>query len=362
MKKFTDAEVIQMTKQAPQPVQEVIENIQTAFYIAELGGKHSLHIDQIGVLAELNRNMLLGLVKPEEFLKELIASGISDTDARTITTEINQKIFVPLREQMRKGPMVAAEPAKQATPEVQPSPITKVEPQVQTPPRFFHLENKLAARGAAIPPRPLNNPPSGLSGDRSAQQNGLAAQQSVPVAPIAPQPKPVQSPTAQPSPLATVIGNVLSAQPKVAPQPPRPVVAPSVGGPRPSSSSNIAPLPPKFMSPKSWGSQTSPEPRKMLEDHEEPHIDVSDKVQVISAPAIQKPVSAPLKPYPLPLTPAPQNLPGAMPGNPDVSDKVQVVSQPFVHPSISAPLKPSTLPLTPSAKSYSVDPYREPIE
>jgi len=100
----------------------------------------------------------------------------------------------------------------------------------------------------------------------------------------------------------------------------------------------------------------------MLEDHEEPHIDVSDKVQVISAPAIQKPVSAPLKPYPLPLTPAPQNLPGAMPGNPDVSDKVQVVSQPFVHPSISAPLKPSTLPLTPSAKSYSVDPYREPIE
>jgi hypothetical protein len=122
MKKYPDAEIIQMTKDAPQPVREVIEDMQTAFTVADLGQKHGLHIDQIGTLAELNRNMILGLVGPEEFLKDLIEAGVSDKDAREMIAEINLKIFVPLREKMRNGPPASPTVAKPTIESQMPAP------------------------------------------------------------------------------------------------------------------------------------------------------------------------------------------------------------------------------------------------
>ncbi|MDO8593666.1 MAG: hypothetical protein Q7R59_02115 [bacterium] len=156
MKKYSDAELIKMTNDAPKPVREAIENIQTAFDVADIGQKHGLHIDQIGTLAELNRNMILGLVNPQEFLQELITTAkIPDKDAREIMTEINQKIFVPLREEMRNGPPtpeataghggMSAEPAT-------PSPkATQGTAQRNVPmPKYFHLENKIHPAPPAV--------------------------------------------------------------------------------------------------------------------------------------------------------------------------------------------------------------------
>jgi hypothetical protein len=99
----------------------------------------------------------------------------------------------------------------------------------------------------------------------------------------------------------------------------------------------------------------------MLEDHEEPHIDIRDKVQGVSTPE-----SAPLKPYPLTLTPAPQNLPGAMPpvGIPElVVPKAETAPMPAWPEPITPPASVAASPITPTIpQSSSSDPYREPIE
>lgn len=281
--------------------------------------KYTLRIDQGGVLEREIMLLLMGIENPEEFTKALIEEAkLNQQTVSGIVQEVNTQIFIPLREEMARGAQLA-KPAASA-------------PQTQTPPRFFHLENKLAARGTAIPPRPLAPTPAGVG----APTESVGATK---VAPVAPQPKPTQ-----PSPLATVIGNVLSAQPKVAPQPPRP-------------SSNIAPLPPKFVLPRAGAVPIFGGP-KLLEDHEEPHIELAKApMQPRPAPEVRPSepqmqtiiskteAQAPLRPVVAPSVVGP-NLPGAM-------------------PPVSVPVVPSrpaaSMPITPP-KSYSVDPYREPIE
>lgn len=126
MKKFTDQEIDTAMKMASKIIQdkiadpsefvEIIKSFQTTY---------NLHLDTLGIIAEMTRNMLLGLVNPQEFLQELITAGIPANDAKAIMTEINQKIFVPLREQMRKESV--------GTTPQQPRPITQTAPLPQRP-------------------------------------------------------------------------------------------------------------------------------------------------------------------------------------------------------------------------------------
>lgn len=231
MKKFTREQIDDAYKNVPPSVRDMLDpGYEIAELIAGLGKRLGLHVDVIGKIAELNRNMLLGLITPPEFLQELLAAGISDADAKQIITEINQQIFVPLREGLRKGG--APTPVQGGT--------------------HFHLENKLPSRPAVV------------------------------------------------------------RQPAVPP--------------------TTAPLPPKMPVPKPIISQSE---KKLLTDHEEPHIEF-------------KPAQPPILPgsnVPVPATPPAQPAP-----------EVKVPVQPQVPP----PTPPKPQP--PAPTSYSVDPYREPLE
>lgn len=276
---------MQAYKDAPEIVRAVYDADSTVQIIVELQTKYKLHVDDAGLLGTGIGNMLLGLVNPQEFLQELIAAGIPDKDAREIMTEINQKIFVPLREEMRKGMPAAAEPAK------------PVAPNVVQPASYFHLENKLPVRPA--PPAP--------------------------------------------------------------PRPP---------------ASNIAPLPPKMVLPRSGGLPPAQLPTarpmdtsRLLEDHEEPHIEFPALPTPISTTKVPRPpqrtAETPLQqalrtvlPRPAEVSNAggpPPNLPGALP--PRIPPNVEPpISQ--LQPKPAPPVIPPPAP----ARPYSSDPYREPIE
>lgn len=113
MRHYSTKELFEINNKAPLSVQEALSSITTITTISNLGDKFKLHVDQIGLVAELNVQMLLGLVGPEEFIKELVAVGIPDMSAKQIIAEINQKIFVPLREQLRR--QTGSEPRPQAS-------------------------------------------------------------------------------------------------------------------------------------------------------------------------------------------------------------------------------------------------------
>lgn len=293
MKKYSDAEIIKMTNDAPKPIREVIENVQTALDIAALGQKRGFHIDKIGMLAELNRNMLLGLVSPQEFLQELVTAGIPDKDAREIMAEISQKIFIPLREEMRKSG--DAKPIKSVG--------TSSVPQT----------NVLPPRDTIIPANP--NVPS-----RPVATSGVV------------EPHPVQPNVVVPK--YAPPARYFHLQNKIPP-------TTTIQLPQAQKIVQSNPITPK-----------SVEDRKLLGDHEEPHIEFHKGPSQTGAESslrqVLRTVMAP-----------PANLPGAMVS----SSTVTTEAQPSSSPSTDVPkVEPLVQPrVAPSPKPYSSDPYREPI-
>ena len=102
----------------------------------------------------------------------------------------------------------------------------------------------------------------------------------------------------------------------------------SVSGPRPAPQS-VAPVQ-KVAQVISMPVQNE----KLLEDREEPHIEFNK-------------------------TSVPPNLPGVMP-QPVISETKPPATIPTINPPIQKPVQPPVQ--IPSIKSYSVDPYREPID
>lgn len=248
---------------SPLPVQKAIEAKTTAATISGLGTRLGLHIDVIGKIAALNVLMLLGLIGPEDFLKELIAAGVSDKDAREIMTEINQKIFVPLREQMKSGAGNTSQQRPQTATPPAPRPV-----QVQAPvPSYAYAQPKQSSP-QPIPPKPA---------------------QPIVQAPPPVQPRPIQQ--------------------QIAP-------APSVPQIQPARAVNIG---------------------RLLEDHEEPHIDLNKNS-------------------------VPPNLPGTMTS--PAMPKVRPSPRPAAALSGGGPAIPKIEFIKPAAtvRPYSTDPYREPLD
>lgn len=199
-----ESDIKELMKEVPAPVRAVFASGKVETVAKSLMQKYKLHIDQGAVVEREVILLLLGLKSPDEFTGALAEEAKLDQQIiNSIVKDVNDQIFVPLREEMRKG----------ASAEVKP-------PHPQ-------------------PQRPLSSPKA---------THGKAE-----------------------------LRNVLASVTKEVP--------------------------------------------KLLEDHEEPHIDISNKVQGVSLP--------------------PPNLPGVI-----------------HHPPL--PIQKPVLPVPPP-KPYSSDPYREPI-
>lgn len=244
-----DESIKQVMQTLPPPIRNYIAQEKYTAVARSLMVKYGLHIDQGAVVEREIMLLLMGVENPDEFV--LALSSEASLDQKTvdnIVRDVNEQVFMPLREEMR----ISSAPAS-------------AKPSVPQPPR--------------------------------------------------PQPQFQQ---------------------------PRPQTAPPLPPRRPVSNPNIAPLPPKNILP-----------HRLLENHEEPHIYISNKVQDTKKPSY-----------------VPPNLPGViyhppLPRSP---------SQPNATPTSSqgiAPLPPRPTPrpipvvaVAPPApaKPYSTDPYREPIE
>ncbi len=215
MKKFTDQEIENAWEAAPKKIQNMLGTVDavlvTVAVITSIGTKYKLHIDQIGTLAELNRNMMLGLIDPKQFAQELASLKIPETQVKEIMDEINQKIFVPLQKQMRE--------------EASAPPVTS-----PTPSRIVRTMSP-AVQGA----NPVRNP---ISNGANAPMPSYAPPPPVPRPALLPPPPPMIIPTASSS-----VQNLASSLHDVI----REVTA-KASVPMPSVP---APLPPKLAMPNS---------------------------------------------------------------------------------------------------------------
>jgi hypothetical protein len=251
-----DESIKQVMQTLPPVIREYLAKGKYTPVAQGLMSKYSLRIDQGGILERELMLLLMGIETPEEFVQALGEEAkIAPEAVGNIVQDINTQIFIPLREEERRGP------------------VEKLAPKPLTP--------------SAPPPAPM-----------------ISAQNPI-VMPGAPKvyAPPLQSPMypGQPTPEPNITFK-------------RPIQTPS----QPSSARTVGE---QFKAPA--GPQMT-DPSKLLEDHEEPHITVGSGAQ-------------PAPRY----APPPSNLPGTMPPS---------------QPQAQKPVSP------PPAPSYSVDPYREPVD
>lgn len=90
-----------LMERLPVPVQNFLTSDRRNQVIYEISQKYRLHTDQAGDFERAALFMLLGIYSPEEFLTNLKAAGIPEQVAQGLTREVNEKIFIPLREEER---------------------------------------------------------------------------------------------------------------------------------------------------------------------------------------------------------------------------------------------------------------------
>ena len=253
-----DESVAQVMQTLPPPIRNYLTQGKYTAVAQSLMAKYGLRIDQGGVLEREIMLLLMGIDNPDEFTKSLTEEAKLDQQTiNSISKDVNEQIFVPLRAEMMKsgGENIPSAPPK---------------------------------------PRPINaSVPSYVS--------------EFPKGSYAP---PLQSPRYV-NPALTELDERASL---------RDVLA-AVTRPSPNDMERQGTLPAKTPIP-------SPA-EKLLEDHEEPHIE------------FRKTASPP------------SNLPGVIQHPP--------LPTPEVRPSPVIPKVEPQIPVPP-AKPYSSDPYREPID
>jgi hypothetical protein len=90
-----------LMERLPLPVQNFLKSERKNQVIYEISQKYRLHTDQAGDFERAALFMLLGIYSPEEFLANLKTAGIPEQVAQGLTREVNEKIFIPLREEER---------------------------------------------------------------------------------------------------------------------------------------------------------------------------------------------------------------------------------------------------------------------
>lgn len=147
----------------------------------DMMAKYRLRIDQGGVLEREIMLLLMGIENPDEFSKALAEEAKLDQKTISgIVEDVNEQIFVPLREQMRSGAETKQESPKPV--------MTTPQPQgaAAMPPRVLLAEVKPPQ--VLIPPPPIS--------PRPALRDVLATVMKAPLAPQRTAPPPLNLPLA----------------------------------------------------------------------------------------------------------------------------------------------------------------------
>jgi len=154
--------------------------VSTAEVIYSVGQKHGLNVEQIGLLAEEVGFIMLGMVGASDFITNLqTLLDIPQEKAGEIAQEINHKIFLPIREELRGiyGMNISEEiattaptpPVPQATPKstppARPAPESEIEKKPEHIPQALRQDTEQVLqrlRTAEPISRPTPPPPPGL--------------------------------------------------------------------------------------------------------------------------------------------------------------------------------------------------------
>lgn len=99
----TKEQMFRAYDEAPEVVRRALQPEGLAMlFVSEMADTYKVHVDVAGTISVLIRNMILGFLSPGEFSSELNKAGVPKDMARQLLADLNTKVFVPLRNQVRE--------------------------------------------------------------------------------------------------------------------------------------------------------------------------------------------------------------------------------------------------------------------
>lgn len=202
-------------EQLPTNVQEAILSAEFDQKIQFIGSSAKLHIDQLQRLSDLTMLVMLGFREMNDF-KGLLQDqvGISAETAEKIANDVNQQVFLSIRESMKKFAEGQGTPASQAVPTAGTTskpPLAAVLPKapVQSPATASAPQVPVTFDEPELPPPPATPPTPAAPkvdmhpADVMLTQKTVSMPQNAPAAPTMPPagaPKPIENKTTPPKP------------------------------------------------------------------------------------------------------------------------------------------------------------------
>lgn len=188
--KYDQTELNQIYKTLPPDVQEAMFSVDSANAIQRIGKENGLMIDKMGALGQMVGLVMLGVIKSVSFAKEIEHEiGVNSTTAQKIVAQVNEQIFLPIRESLRKiqEKEVKSEWESESITTLNHEDVLKgiEEPGAVTADK----QTLLSESKPATAPAPINLP-TGLMGNAPAESNAWPKSPEMEKTPVTPLAKP----------------------------------------------------------------------------------------------------------------------------------------------------------------------------
>lgn len=250
---YSDDQIIAFFEKSSPDIQDALSSQEFLDLLSDLQKEHGLHVDIVGKIATLIRNLLLGIINPTDFYNELLAAGLAVDVATRIISSTNEKIFIPLRKRMQdKGsaPTFLPVAANTVMKPVAQKPLVPVPAPLPIP-----QSRPVAPQQAWTPPPVEQTPhvqaPTATVYATHNQWPGAPAGNWQPAAAVhvyVPGPAPVHMNPVQQAQPPVQTAPVYHPAPQTVqvPTPPQPVLPPVIAMPIPVSARPTAPPPPNL--------------------------------------------------------------------------------------------------------------------
>lgn len=95
--------ILKRYESLPDDLKEALMGVATADAIYEIGRKANLNVEKIGTLAEEIGLIILGFVPSENFISDLKkVLEANEEKASAIAAEVNERVFIPIRESLKR--------------------------------------------------------------------------------------------------------------------------------------------------------------------------------------------------------------------------------------------------------------------
>ena len=166
---YTPGEIQKKFDSLPEDIKSLVYSSDMLTTIQKIGQQYKLHIDQLDVLEAETADVMTGFTEPENFASSIAERlAIDKQTADKIAQDINDQLFVKIRESMKKTyeqQKTGNEKPTTPTPPtpVPPTPAPQVKPVVppqpspaQKPPTITLADLALSQKTVSMPPKPAS--------------------------------------------------------------------------------------------------------------------------------------------------------------------------------------------------------------